>query len=229
MSGERAGQMMSPKREMSLPGNTVLRTCPVHWVAWKLGFCVDGNANPCGEFGEGCIRLSEVRELAAELTCADFANGVSYPHRIARRACRKWTYLGLLSFTGPSWRHLDTHNGRVLRLGATRLWNCWRKPRYVVVTISVLISNSSAAMRYCTDQRSISTNSKHHCTLWWSVRKRRLAGTLVFEFQKPSGVYDALCMHRIFNGESWSWHPNVVGDKHACYQALYGAQFCICI
>jgi hypothetical protein len=34
---------------------------------------MDGNANPCGEFGERCYPLSEVRELAAELTCADFA------------------------------------------------------------------------------------------------------------------------------------------------------------
>jgi hypothetical protein len=32
-----------------------------------------GNANPCGEFNKGCIHLSEVQELAAELTCADFA------------------------------------------------------------------------------------------------------------------------------------------------------------
>jgi hypothetical protein len=29
---------------------------------------VDGNANPGGEFGEGRIRLSEVQELAAELS-----------------------------------------------------------------------------------------------------------------------------------------------------------------
>jgi len=34
---------------------------------------MDGNAYPCGEFGDRCIRLSEVRELAAELTCTDFA------------------------------------------------------------------------------------------------------------------------------------------------------------
>jgi hypothetical protein len=34
---------------------------------------MDGNANPCGVFGESCIRLSEVRDLAAELTCAAFA------------------------------------------------------------------------------------------------------------------------------------------------------------
>jgi hypothetical protein len=34
---------------------------------------MDANANPCGEFDESCICLSEVREFAAELTCADFA------------------------------------------------------------------------------------------------------------------------------------------------------------
>jgi len=34
---------------------------------------MDGNANPCGEYGEGCIRLSKVRELAAELTSVVFA------------------------------------------------------------------------------------------------------------------------------------------------------------
>jgi hypothetical protein len=64
---------MSPKREMSLPGNVVLKTCPVHSVPEQLGFCMDGNANPRGEFSEDCIHLSEVQLLAAELTCADFA------------------------------------------------------------------------------------------------------------------------------------------------------------
>jgi hypothetical protein len=34
---------------------------------------MDANANPCGEFDEQRIPLSEVRELAAKLTCADFA------------------------------------------------------------------------------------------------------------------------------------------------------------
>ena len=33
---------------------------------------MDGNANPCGELGERCILLSEERELAAEVTCAEF-------------------------------------------------------------------------------------------------------------------------------------------------------------
>jgi hypothetical protein len=64
---------------------------------------------------------------------------------------------GLLSFTDPSWRHLDTHNNRVLRLGASRLWNSRRKPRNVTVTDSVVINNSTAAVWWCTDQRSILT------------------------------------------------------------------------
>ena len=34
---------------------------------------MDGNANPCGEFTEYCIRSSEARELVAKLTSADFA------------------------------------------------------------------------------------------------------------------------------------------------------------
>jgi predicted kinase len=34
---------------------------------------MDDNANPCGEFSECCYPLSTVRDLAAELTCADFA------------------------------------------------------------------------------------------------------------------------------------------------------------
>ena len=39
----------------------------------QLGFCMDGKANPCGEFGKGFIHLNEVRELAVELIWADFA------------------------------------------------------------------------------------------------------------------------------------------------------------
>jgi hypothetical protein len=33
---------------------------------------MDSNANPCGELGEYCVRLSEVQETAAELTCVNF-------------------------------------------------------------------------------------------------------------------------------------------------------------
>ena len=55
--------------------------CPVHRVPEQLGFCTDGNANPCGEFGEHFIRLNEVRELAVALTCADFATWRPLPAR----------------------------------------------------------------------------------------------------------------------------------------------------
>jgi hypothetical protein len=43
---------------------------------------MDGNANPCGEFGDRCIRLSKMRELATELICPDFATWrlVPSPH-----------------------------------------------------------------------------------------------------------------------------------------------------
>jgi len=40
---------------------------------------MDGNANPCGEFTGCCICLSEVRKLAAKLTCADFATWCPLP------------------------------------------------------------------------------------------------------------------------------------------------------
>jgi hypothetical protein len=40
---------------------------------------MDGNANPFGEFGERCIPLSEVREVANELICVDFAIWRSLP------------------------------------------------------------------------------------------------------------------------------------------------------
>ena len=34
---------------------------------------MDGNANPCKEFGENYIHLSKVRDLTFELACSDFA------------------------------------------------------------------------------------------------------------------------------------------------------------
>jgi hypothetical protein len=42
---------------------------------------MDGNANPHGEFTKYCICLSKVRELAAKLTCADFATWCPLPAR----------------------------------------------------------------------------------------------------------------------------------------------------
>jgi len=53
--------------------------CPIHYVPEQLGFCMDGNANPCGEFTKYCICLSKVRELAAKLTCADFTTWCPLP------------------------------------------------------------------------------------------------------------------------------------------------------
>jgi len=63
---------------------------------------------------------------------------------------------GLLSFTDPYWRHFDTHNSRVLWVRASCLWNCWRKPRCAAVR-DYFDKRSSAAVRCCTDQLSIST------------------------------------------------------------------------
>ena len=51
---------------------------------------------------------------------------------------------GLLSFPDPSWCHFDTQNSRVMRLGASRLWNCWRKLRCVIASDSILLHNSTA-------------------------------------------------------------------------------------
>jgi len=80
---------------MRLPGNTVLRTCPVHEVPEQLGFGMDGNANPSGEIGESCIRLSEVRELNAELTCADFATWLLLPAPHCQVCVPKMDVLGV--------------------------------------------------------------------------------------------------------------------------------------
>ena len=94
---------MSPKREMSLPGNIVLRNCPVHQVPEQLGFCVDGNANPCGEFGERCIRLSEkVLQLAAA-DVRGLRNMASLTRAILSDVrAENGRPCGLLSFTDPS-------------------------------------------------------------------------------------------------------------------------------
>jgi hypothetical protein len=40
---------------------------------------MEGNENPFREFGDRCIPLSEVRELAAVLTCADFVTWSPLP------------------------------------------------------------------------------------------------------------------------------------------------------
>jgi hypothetical protein len=59
-----------------------------------------------------------------------------------------WRPCGFLFFIEHSWRHFDTNNGRVLRLGTSHLGNCFRKPRCVAVIDSVFV------VWCCTDQRS---------------------------------------------------------------------------
>ena len=63
---------------------------------------------------------------------------------------------GLLSVTDPSWCHFNIHNIRVLWLGESRLWTCWRKPHCVTAT-DCFDKEPTAAIRCCTDRRSIST------------------------------------------------------------------------
>ena len=100
---------------------------------------------------------------------------------------------GLLSFTDPSWCLFDTHNSRVLQLGASCLWNCWWKPRCAAVTDSILINNSTAAFGVALTSAPSQLNSKCHCTWWRSVQKWCLAGALAFKFQKLSGFFDTPC------------------------------------
>jgi hypothetical protein len=117
---------------------------------------------------------------------------------------------GLLSFNVRSWHHFDTHNSQFLQLGASCLRNCWREPWHVAVTDSVLINSSTAAMRCCTDQCSIST--KHQTSLYMitvSIWKWCVVGTLVLKFQKPSDIFDTPCTR-----ES-SWNPNSDTVDHA--------------
>jgi hypothetical protein len=40
---------------------------------------MDVNGYPCGEFGEHCICLGEVRELASKLTCVEFTTRCLLP------------------------------------------------------------------------------------------------------------------------------------------------------
>ena len=47
-------------------------------------------------------------------------------------------------------------------------------------------------------------NPKHHCTLWVSTRKQRLACRMAFEFHKPSGVYDTSCGLLVLLSNIWN-------------------------
>jgi len=131
--------------------------CPIHWVPEQPGFCIDGNADPCVECGEHCIRWSKVWEFATELNCADFTRESLTHSTLSGVRAESGCSCGLLSFTDPSWHYLNTHNNRVLRQGASRIWNCWTKPRCVVVMDSIYRNISTPAVRCSSDQSSLST------------------------------------------------------------------------
>jgi hypothetical protein len=86
--------------------------CP---VTKQLGFCIDGNANPSGEYGERCYPSSDGCELAVELTCV--------LRNMASLTCSTLSYVraergspcDLQSYTDPSLCQFDTHINRVLR------------------------------------------------------------------------------------------------------------------
>ena len=107
-----------------------------------------------------------------------------------------WATPGLLqdcftfTITYPSWRHYDTQSSRVLQQGASCLWKyCW-KPHCAAITdcFDKQFHCCSALLHWPALHR---LNSIHHCTWWWSVWERHVAGTLVFKFQEASDVSGA--------------------------------------
>jgi len=76
----------------------------------------------------------------------------------------------------------------------SRLWNCCRKTRSGAKTDSALIKKNP--LPQCGNaQTSVPWElySKRHCTWWHSAWKIRMAGTLVFKFQIPSGAFGPIC------------------------------------
>lgn len=140
---------------------------------WNMTLC---RWTPCSRW-EGLCNM-------ASLTCSTLS-GVRAQHG---HTC------GVQSFTDTSWCHFDIHSSRVLWLGASHLGNCCSE---------IILCSCN---RPCFDKqfhcRSAvlnwpalhQLNSKHHCTWWRLVWKRRVTGTLVFKFQKPWGVFGAPCI-----------------------------------
>ena len=73
--------------------------------SWAMWIFMDGSTNSCGEFGECCVHLSEMWELASELTCAKFATW----HLLPAPNCQvyKWKVDVLVVYC-PSLILLDT-------------------------------------------------------------------------------------------------------------------------
>lgn len=117
--------------------------------------------------------------------------GVSFLLHIVRCTNRMWTFLWFYcpSSTDPSWRHFDNHNRRLLRLGASRLWNWGQKPRCITAThrfCKQLHYHNAVfhwpALHISYDMGS-RLKSKYHCPWWWSVCKQRITDKLVFKFK----------------------------------------------
>jgi hypothetical protein len=67
---------------------------------------MDDDADPCGEFGERCYRLNKVGELAAKLTCTNFAVW----HRLPAPSCQVYeTNVDVLVVYSPSPILLDAN------------------------------------------------------------------------------------------------------------------------
>jgi len=140
---------------------------------------------------------------------------------------------GLLSFTDFSWCHFDTPNSTELRLGASHIWNCWRKPLCLVLTDSVLINNSTAAIR-CLHWPSLQPEGRGFDSLWchWNF-------SLTYSFRAHYGPgVDSACDRNEYQeyflwGEggrcvglitlplSWAdcleiWEPQPSGTLRAC-------------
>lgn len=117
---------------------------------------MDGNANRSGEFSERYILWSEVRERAGEMTRAVFATWHLFaPHcqvQVPKMVAPAVYFLSMILLVSIYIATVAEYCG----LEASHLWNCWRKPRYVAVTESVLLNSPTAAVRCYTDQCSIS-------------------------------------------------------------------------
>ena len=124
----------------------------------NLNFIWIDNANPCAVFGERCILYKRRARAYCRVDLRGFRKMASISRfTLLGAGAENGRPCSVLSFTAHSWRHFDIHNSRGLRQGTSRHWKCCRKPGCVAVTDCVLINNSTAAVRCCTDQRSIST------------------------------------------------------------------------
>lgn len=166
----------------------LLKCCIWHAVSLSLSFCtiwiLNGWIKPLivWHLANTPHVCTKDQGMSARWLIWTLQNDVPYPIHILRHMDRM-RMSSLESITDPCSCHFDTHNKRVLRAGATCLWNCCWKPYCVAIVKFALIKNSTATFRFCTSQCSI-----EHCT-----------------DKVPSGSKQILLHHLIF-WEYWS-HP----------------------